>query len=80
MSKFRVIYQGCNHETIRTDQQLYQDIIEERLNPVTGVPEKIYVCEGCANGEAGFCHNSVLHAIEVVEPLSPLQEKRMTFR
>jgi hypothetical protein len=61
-NKWLIVFDGCNHERIVSDQFRHSPI-ETQFNPKTMLKENVYVCPGCANGEPGFCHNSVLHRV-----------------
>jgi hypothetical protein len=62
MAKWETISDECFHKELRTEKDLAEPI-EERYNPETGLRDKYYICHPCANGERGFCHNTVLHPI-----------------
>lgn len=65
-----------------SDADLHNNVIETQFNPKTLRRENVYVCDGCAGNtpsgrvQPGFCHNTVLHPIEIAEPLTPLEERR----
>jgi hypothetical protein len=74
--KWKVIFSGCNHSAIMSEMELANPI-ETQFNPEKLLKEDVYVCPRCANGERGFCMNSVLHPILTATKLTPLDNRRM---
>jgi hypothetical protein len=75
-ANWKVIFSGCNHQAIMSEQELH-DPIETQFNPAKLHKENVYVCHGCAKGEPGFCHNTVLHSVQTATKLTPLDSKRI---
>jgi hypothetical protein len=73
-NKWKVVF-DCGHTAIMSDKELHNPI-EQQLNPITGIRDNVYVCEGCASEKNGFCHNTVLHRIQHAEPLNSLDRHR----
>jgi hypothetical protein len=63
VQKWLTTMEGCFHQEIRDDRGMTQDSIQEGRDPETGLPITKYICRPCANGERGFCHNSVMHPL-----------------
>jgi hypothetical protein len=80
-NRWRVVFQGCNHEQIMSDADLHSPI-ETRFNPQTLRRENVYVCNGCAGNtpdhrvKPGFCHNTILHSVQKAEKVTPLDDRR----
>ena len=53
---------GCNHPQVMSEKEL-ADPVEQHFNVEKGHKEDVYVCHGCADGEPGFCMNSILHPV-----------------
>lgn len=68
-NKWRVIYLGCNHEAIKSAQEITNGVIESRYDLESGSKQNFYVCHGCTGDETTgrtqleFCSNTVLHSI-----------------
>jgi hypothetical protein len=73
-AKWRVVSEGCHHVYTQTQQER-DNPIECRYNPETGIREDYFVCKGCASGERGFCHNTILHPILTATKINSLEEK-----
>jgi predicted transcriptional regulator len=68
-TKWHVVYLGCNHEAIKSAQEITNGIIESRYDLESESKQNFYVCHGCAGDETTgrtqleFCSNTVLHWI-----------------
>jgi hypothetical protein len=76
-ARYKVIFSGCNHEAIRTEKELANPI-EQQFNSAK-LHRDVYACPGCAKGERGFSHNTVLHSIHTAMKLTPLDNRRLSF-
>lgn len=65
--KWSVIYLSCNHEVIKSAQEITNGVIESRYNLKSGSKYNFDVCHGCASDEITgraqieFCSKNVLH-------------------
>ena len=68
-TKWHVVHLGCNHEVIKSAQEITNGVIESRYDLESGSKQNFYVCHGCAGDEMTgrtelkFCSNMVLHWI-----------------
>jgi hypothetical protein len=75
-TKYKVIFQGCQHTCIMTAQEL--------LNPSRQVDNSnasynsdYYLCWDCVYDRPGKCENSPYHKVEVIIPITiPAKQHR----